>query len=202
MSLKLKYNITSWSEFKLNYWGITKVGNTSMKYALQQHDIEHDNHDDANAWIHKEDLATYIDKQTALTNGYTNFSIIRDPYDRFYSLYDDFMNKRHGMLGVRDMSFEDFAEYVSKTDDSFSTNVHIRSQFSFLSLNNKLVVGCLLNLNNIPAIENFVKTHSEIDINFPHLHSGVDTKVEWTDNIRELIKKRYEKDFELVSYGQ
>ena len=33
MSVK-KYNISKWDNLNVNYWGITKSGNTSIKFAL------------------------------------------------------------------------------------------------------------------------------------------------------------------------
>jgi hypothetical protein len=209
MSLKLNYNITEWPFLGLNYFAITKVGNTSMKYCLVK--AEHpeklkeiENEADDNRWLHAEDLAKYIDKETAKKNGLLNFTIIRNPFDRFYAMYDDFVHKRPQLMNLGVMSFADFAEYIAKTDDSFQTNVHFRSQWSFISDKGELIVDNLLNLDDNKGIEDWVKEATGVEIKYPHLHQEVGSKVEWTEDIKSKVLKRYEKDFELMDmlYGK
>jgi hypothetical protein len=132
MSLKLKHNITEWPRWKLNFVGIPKCGNTMMKYDLLGQPNVVDLHD-SNADLHQEHRARYITPEEANQNDFQTFTIIRNPIDRVKSMWRDFHGKRNGLLGQRDMTFEDFVDKVIvPSDDSENTNVHLRSMHYFI----------------------------------------------------------------------
>ena len=62
--LKLKYNISKWADLKINFWGIPKCGNTSVKYALLKKSGVDGKKDDVMKWVHNHNAAVYIDIDT------------------------------------------------------------------------------------------------------------------------------------------
>jgi hypothetical protein len=88
--IKSKHNITAWPEFKLNYWAVPKCANTAIKACLAKKPTN--NEFSKEKWVHNPTNLNYITDKESFKNGFTNFSVIRHPYERFISLFKD-----HGM---------------------------------------------------------------------------------------------------------
>lgn len=197
MSLKLKYNITAWPLRKVNYWGIPKCGNTAIKYALMKPNIQRivTNPNDANDWIHSEGLAEYITPEIAMSNGFVNFTVIRDPILRTISTYNDFFDKRKGRFHYDSsvITFENFVDYLLKVDDSEQTDIHFRSQISFIRPCIKtILIGKLERIDEffkmfVPPVELQIMHVTEGPIYPENVHSAVSDK----------ILRRYNEDYML-----
>jgi cytidyltransferase-like protein len=200
-TLKLKYNITSWPKLSVNYIGIPKCMNTSMKATLMEAsgvDVNIANPDEANAWLHQGSRADYIDKDKANLNGHKNFTIVRDPYTRLESLYSDFMIKRFDMLGVGiKLGWNDFIDYVCNTDDSEKTNVHLRSQSSFIEGIDDVFV---IHLETYKKQKKFLEAVTGKTLNILHLHTDPEPNkaLVWTQTLRDKVGKRYPNDLKFI----
>lgn len=156
--IKKTYLIASFDKLKINYIAIPKTGSTSILYSLlianKQTNRKSDN--DADQWVHSENLVNYITPEQVKDN-YKNFTVIRDPYDRAYSMYYDFIKRRKN-LGVggtnefskefekfrNNMTFENFLEMLLKYPDH-ERGSHFRTQSRYCILDNLE----LLKLENI-----------------------------------------------------
>lgn len=195
MSLKLKYNITEWPQWKLNYVGIPKCGNTMMKwYLLGQPPVV--SLLDSNAELHREQDAKYITPAQANANGYRTFALIRNPLERVFSMWKDFHGKRDGLLGQRGMTFYDFVtQVVVSSDDTENTNVHLRSMHYFIKDIKEpwlIPLECIneyegSELRKMFGIDSFQKLHTTKKLQAP----TEDTE------IGALIIKRYPEDWKL-----
>lgn len=130
---KLAYSIASIDQF--NFWAIPKCGNTTIKYQLlkafkPESLLENDSFD---RWVHRTDLMDYITPQEALNNHKYNFTFIRDPIERFKSLYKDFCCTRSDIPEIYGISLEQLVnklrEYIER---EMSANIHLRSISYFL----------------------------------------------------------------------
>ena len=146
-----------------------------MKYYLLGQPKVVDLHD-SNAEIHQEHRARYITPEQANQNDFQTFTIIRNPIDRVRSMWRDFHGKRNGLLGQRDMSFEDFVDKVIvPSDDTENTNVHLRSMHYFIKdiKNPTLVLLDDLNyqdglwLREMFGIDKFEKLHTTQELQAP-----------------------------------
>ena len=206
-ALKLRYNITEWERWGLNYVGIPKCGNTMFKwYLLGCPPIQ--NMADSNAEIHQEHRARYITPEQANANGYRTVALIRNPLERVFSMWRDFHGKRNGLLGQRDMNLYEFIEkVVVPSDDTENTNVHLRSMHYFIKdiKNPWLILLDDINhqegeeLRELFGVDKFESVNTT-----EHMHSdeGLENAPDtWTAirnfEIEDMITTRYPEDWEL-----
>lgn len=189
-ALKLKYNISSWPNIRLNYWGITKCGNTSTKIALLNESgvsFDIDNKSSTNAEIHSLSYIQYITPEDAMNNGYKNFTIVRNPYDRFISMYKD-SQRRPSILGTKNIkTVTDLINHIEKTEDH-KRNVHLRSQSYFIR--DGVSFYDLFDYDSI---------RKDLSITLPHTNS-IDSEVVLLDNHKERMRNIFREDFERFDY--
>ena len=188
-------NISIWPKLKINLWGITKTGHTSLKNHLYM--LENNTKDNFNLSIHAKRYTTYITAEEANSNGNQNICMVRNPIDRFKSGYNDFFGVRKGLgnklakkHGIDINNVNDLLNVIKDLDD-VSTDPHFRRQSWYL----KDFKGLIQKLEDIktdwqlpiqPMIIKQNVTNSE-DINLDQAQI-------------ETIKYIYKKDFELLNY--
>lgn len=202
--LKLAQNISKWPEHKVNYWGITKCGNTSIKWSLlgetklDDHVINTDSH---NRWVHRATQADYINSTHALSNGYVNFATVRNPYLRAESMWRDFCIKRPNLLpSYGNLSFAQFINKLILTDDSVNTNVHLRSQCYSIVRGNRVVVDHVVDIDNphnLAAIIPDAPPLKRINTTFEDV-----VRPQWTDKLMAMVQGRYMNDFVLIGFDK
>lgn len=188
-----KINITVWPQHKLNYWGITKCANSAVKSSLLGHTVKNIHKRDKS--LHSSQNVTYISQEAALSNGNTNFTLTRDPYERFISLYKDFGCDRFKAINLTtSVSFDYFLEYVFEKFPTDDCNIHFKSQCSFITKDNKLLFN---NVFTLPQVTKFLKRRGMI------MHEANVSKPQeiiLTDAHKEKIYNRYKNDFILLGY--
>lgn len=196
--LKFKYNITSWADERVNFWGIPKSGNTSVKTALLREDTNKNNSSVINQEVHDINKILYIDKNTALTNGFKNFTLVRNPYERCISMYKDFVLKRptHLIEGIdfdrTNMSFDKFLSEIIKVVED-TGDMHIRSQTSYLMQNNNIVVEHIFKIEEIYKLAQFLN----LPITCINTSEG---KLNLNQQQKNIIYDRYNNDFKYLGY--
>lgn len=203
--IKLQYGITCWPDHKLNYWGIPKCGSTSVLWMLHSDNDPPVDFDPT--WIHRKQVVNYIDKGTALSNGFKNFATIRNPYTRVESMWKDFCNLRPTLLPkCSGLSFIEFINnIIVKSTDTLETNIHLRSQCYFIGKRIEDDYGydyeILVNLVDIDHSQKLVSIMPRAVPPLRRLHTtDAITQPIWNDDIREAVKKRYNNDFEFLGF--
>lgn len=202
------YNINCFNSLGLNYWGFPKSGNTSLKYyLLRANDIDrfedlletHDENDDIKRWVHSRSVMTYIDPETAESNGNLNIAAVRHPVSRFLSMYNDFVHKRSGKsAGVQGSEFrEEFNKFrenpsieglidlLSRFPDK-DRDLHFKSQSSYCRSESIVY----LKLEHVGEI--LPKIDSRIEMG-KKLHT-TDNKEELSDRLVSRILDLFEED--------
>ena len=142
----VRQNITHWPELGINYWGINKNATSTITLHFGQlvGDIPKPTEDQIHqgvAWKISQNQDRYISSDEALNNGYKNFCVIRNPYDRFVSCYNHFANPIHDVQKQtqRKARFNnswtpnDFMEHIAKTfETGRKINKHWRKQIAFI----------------------------------------------------------------------
>lgn len=126
-------NITVWPTLGYNFWGITKCANTAVKTHLYELATKQKFTEAKHTRIHGEKAIIYTTREVALANGLRNFSVTRNPYDRFLSIYSDMILSRpkRGIKAGLDpaMSVDDLLDFVQNATE---LDVHLRTQSSFI----------------------------------------------------------------------
>ena len=126
----------------VNFWAIPKCGNTSVKafilHKYQGLKILSLKPTESNNFVHKEGVGfVYLSPGEALVNGRHNIAFVRDPIERFKSLYMDFCIKRSnpGLPGFHGMTVDSCLFEIERQFSSIhesDINPHLRSQRYFL----------------------------------------------------------------------
>jgi len=194
-----KFNISSWPSIYANYWGITKCGNTSVKYALLENEGKNIHKPiGISQWVHNENITKYISKEDALNNSYENFTVTRNPYDRVVSMYNDFIKRKDlylialGDSAKHIITLDNFLNYLNSISEN-DLNEHFKPQTFFIYEENSLLVDWVFDITEIPQINERYK------INVPHINT-TNNKIQINSNQIKIINKIYYKDFELLKY--
>lgn len=188
-----KINITIWPQYRLNYWGITKCANSAVKSSLMNHNVKNINKRDKS--LHSSKNVTYISQEAALSNNYVNFSVTRDPYERFVSLYKDFGCDRYKAIGLQDsVSFDYFIDYALEKFPNDNCNIHFKSQSSFIANKYELLFDNVFDISRVPE---FLLSYG-VNLNYANVSKS--QEVILSSVHRQRIFDRYENDFVLLGY--
>ena len=190
-ALKLKYNISTWDKLKINFWGIPKAGNTSIKKTLH---VLSENPMPENIpvenWVHHIKYTNYIKPEEALSNGYYNFAVLRDPIDRFISMYKDVQRRtRTFNIAQQNLPIDNLLKLIENKTD-IERNIHFRTQTYFL----REGVDCY-NVNELSKLEKKLQTA------IPRSNE-LKNSVKLSDTQIGRISLIYKDDFELLKNGE
>lgn len=195
MNAAAERSITEWPELGLNYWSITKCANSSIKVHLHELSGNTLANEFRGYRVNKKSLSKYISAETALSNGLINFTVTRNPYNRFLSAWRDLCIKRpeRGIKAHIDVSWSplQLAEYCLDKSDS-DLDVHFRSQNWFVNKN----------IEHIFQLENL---HTQWCLDIPilkhHAHRTIDpADTKLCEKTKEIVNERYSVDFERFNY--
>lgn len=190
-----RYIITSYKNYKLNYWAIPKCANTSIKAILLNKKKKDPYHQ--NKWVHKNKNNPWIDFNNAMNNNFLNFSFTRNPYDRFLSLYKHFgLLEPFEPLRDKKVTFDYFVNFICNEYSNDNTcNYHARQQIYYITDNNLKV--CVEKIYKLTEMDKFLKMY-----NLPNIISNKSKfeNFDINDKHKEMIYKRYKKDFVMLNY--
>ena len=139
--------------------------------------------------------------------GYVVFTVVRNPWDRLVSCYENKVNDKYAKRRrfKEGASFEEFLDFVCKTpDNSKKADPHWKSQYTFVSMTDKLFVNHICYFESLQ--DNLNDLFQEIageDVVLPHLirsNRKKDYRLYYTDETREMVAKRFAKDVKLFKY--
>jgi len=200
-------------KIKTIFHGIPKNASTSVKNLLYW--AEHGTPFDGNKqWVHKGNekggsIYPSIDEiQTSkMYSYYTHFTVVRSPYDRFISFYNDlFLGTTkirnnippfyiHNNIDMNKNTINEVLDMIEKYDDS-EADEHFASQSSFCYKEN------IFYLKMETIQEEWVSLCDQLNIAHRPLpvYNKSNNPVLLTDSQKERIYKRYQMDFERFKY--
>jgi len=190
-----KRAITQWSNLGVNFWPIYKCGTTTVLNHFQILSTGIQNINDEIKFKRSFAKQKVISPELALKNGLKNFTVVRNPWYRFCSMYKDMFIKRPKRGKKANISLDwspiEFAQFLSNTSDA-DLDIHFKSQFIF--------VEPYVNDLEIIKLENINKWSLDIPAPQFNHHNTNHIDIEFNSDTKEIILNRYQKDFEFFNY--
>lgn len=210
INIQQTYNISTFKNLKLNYWGIRKCGHTSVKYILLQAEkpnIFRKHHKNAHGnphegWVHQ--ACTYITPKQARQNTFKNFTVLRDPISRVQSMFNNllkrpgkasasgsaqFKNDIHLLVNSPNLNILSFLNLLEQYPDK-DRNIHYRSQKSHCLFDDIIKI----NLSNISST--IQQIHPSLKANV-QLNAS-EKKPTLPEHVIERIHEVFYEDFQLL----
>ena len=189
------YNITQWESLGVNYWGITKAANSTIKSHLLKASGFSQNEWLDTVKVNKESLADYITPEQAHNNSLLNFTVIRHPLGRAVSVYKDLVMsrpERSVSAGLsEDMTLDDYFDFLSSTDDD-SCDVHMKSISWFIKSDLQFVFK--LENKFLDWRFNFAEAPNVV------VNKSASTTLDLKRNHIKIVEQRYKEDFTRFDY--
>ena len=196
-------NIVWYPELNVNYFAVTKAVCTAMMASLGKIDIIDSN---SSRYDYIYDSLTFITKEYAQTNGCKNISVIRHPYNRVISLYKHFVLKdpsrvKELQTGLEVNDLKDVDDFVAKVIPHFpakNANHHLKSINYFLGDKKGNVVPDLI--FKIEEDKEKIKIFlASLGCDFKVANTS-SFNVELSNESKDIIFERYQKDFNLFKF--
>ena len=191
-------NITTWPEQNINYWGITKSGNTTMKIHLWQL-TNHREYGRARLNIHDGRDIRELSVQQANSNNLRNIAIVRHPFTRFLSMWKDMCKarpRRGEQAGINPAWTPlELITFIKKSNPK-DLDVHFVHQYRFIEDAKDIVIAKLEEINsNWPfGFKAPVKQENKTDIVIP------DKLI--TQQLMDEVYEAYKEDYERFGYDK
>ena len=138
-------------------------------------------------------------------NSLYKFCFVRNPYDRLFSAYS-FL--KQGGINNQDLEFSNsylqefasFDEFVLKglEKEEIMNWVHFKPQYTFVcDENDNIVMDFIGKMENLKADFNTVCKHLNIESELQELNMSSAKKNEFSEEVKAMIKLKYQKDFNL-----
>lgn len=192
-------------KYKLIYISIPKTASQSVACLLSNtYDLLHTIHEH----LTYRELLCLMDEDHFYS--YHSFTVIRNPYERFKSIYFEYL-KYNTALPFDVFIHKIYDEYYDINTNDFitTTPLFIKSQASFCTYNNIILVDSILkyeSLNEswseftskyIPILSNTILPHTNKSM---YKYSLSFKDIKYTPILYQLINKMYNNDFILFEY--
>ena len=138
-------------------------------------------------------------------NSLYKFCFVRNPYDRLFSAYT-FL--KEGGINNQDLEFSNsylqefasFDEFVLKglEKEEIMNWVHFKPQYTFVcDENDNIVMDFIGKMENLKADFNTVCKHLNIESELQKLNMSATKKNDFSEEVKTMIKIKYQKDFNL-----
>ena len=141
------------------------------------------------------------------------FAVVRNPYDRFVSAFNDFYqnrntNRSNHPIKIKDgTTFEDFC--FSFVESEWSGDIHFKAAYEFVTVDGEIAVDKIIKFENLvqdfSEVCDILKIDKHLFINQGCKHRQTNRKHNsfkeyYNKETKKIIYSFYQKDFELFNY--
>jgi len=132
-------------------------------------------------------------------NTYYKFAFVRNPWDRIVSEFTWLAQRRktHELL-----NFNNFIEYLEKCNAAKNMSLHTQTQWSFVSVNNQLVLNDIFRFEKIYEGIDSINKRLNINLNLKKFNATTHKPYReyYNAQTKKIIGKIYKKDIEMFGY--
>ena len=119
---------------------------------------------------------------------------VRNPYDRFHSLYNFFIKIKYGL----DISFE---EFVSKYNKEYHGKYLYDTQMNYITIDGKIVATDILRFEHLEEDWAKLCKKYKINIELEHVRKVDKTGIVYTHEMKNVMKSIFAEDFKNFGYS-
>lgn len=152
--------ILDFEDYKLTYFAVPKAGNTSIRTYLAPLVEAENKKNFRNIHQQVEWTTVNMNQFQSIKGDRFSFSVVRNPWDRIFSVYKDKVRRSlHKPLvemgAYENMKFLDFVDMLCDHDD-VSADIHVTSQWHLLTHRNAMAPDCVVDIKDVKKIEYLV----------------------------------------------
>lgn len=141
------------------------------------------------------------------------FAVVRNPYDRFISGFNDFYQNRNAdrsnhPIKIKDgTTFEDFC--FSFVNSEWSNDIHFKPAYEFVTVDGEIAVDKIIKFENLvqdfSEVCDILKIDNHLFLNQSCKHRQTSRKYNnfeeyYSKETKKIVYSFYQKDFELFNY--
>lgn len=136
---------------------------------------------------------------------YTKFCVVRNPFDRMVSWYSMFKHQTgivNDVMNAVNSNTDNFRDFLLLPDEGIFHRFFV-NQLDYISIDNKVFVDDILKFENITEDFNKFKPKIKFKANLPHKNKSIrknDFHDYYDDELKEIVFKRFKKDFDCFNY--
>lgn len=197
----MRYNNLYLKRFKITLMMPAKVANTSIKTCVAEQYGWSDK--TYKYWMR----SRYVSPKEVTKLGTTNILFVRNPYDRFVSLYENKCNNdKKYWPRCHKKSFSEFVDFITTTEHKLTGDIHSRLQIADVMCRGRFLPDMVVRYEQLA--KGWEVMCNEYNLPFselPHKNKSKKRKPwqEYYNSVdRDKIYNYYKRDFELLGYDR
>ncbi len=185
---------------KCAYFAIQKTGCSSIKSIFYARGIYPERIN-----IKEKIKGIFKNRSIVKNKGYFKFTVVRNPWDRLFSLYKDYTTnkkKAEHVAGFKGDSFESFVKHICKIPD-WRSNRHFKSQYlTVTDIQGNVIVDGVAHFERYGKEVGMILKKAGLSNSVPHKNRifDVDYKKYYNNKTKRLVENRYKKDIKIFGY--
>lgn len=183
---------------KLLFVHIPKTAGTSIQKCINK---KYGDFGWKRTWWMDHDPFHVLKQNNVIDQNTFTFSVVRNPYTRFYSYYS-YLKRNKQRFNIDFLEYTKIAkEAIENRDENKKKSLLVKYDQSYYIFENEKT-----ELDKIYRYENLQELEKDLNISLPNFNVGVYSKeqynTEYTEEVKDLVRKMYARDFKLLGYSQ
>ena len=183
---------------------IPKTAGTSIESALGGWGLTQDNEHKLLGDVYQSQHHTLQSIEKTLRQKYFKFTFVRNPWDRFVSLYFYYKGGGNQKSDIHLKKYIplDFKSFVTQPLDTIIPRSHLESQFSYLEESGKIELDFIGRFERLEDDYKYIRTKFGLDQKLSITRKSIHKHYTeyYDDETRQIVADKYAKDIEYFRY--